>query len=1069
MQARDEVLDRLETDLIGPHAGAETLEGRPSDVYLSGILWPWETRMGDEEAERLGLGDDDSGAGEAEELSLAGLSRPCSAGVSFAVASTGPEPAAVVFEVRCGTYRSGGREQAEGSPHERSGKGALWTRRDHDLVVGPLSLGDLSATFDLSSSTDGLVVEARTEHGVPAGLHLHVRTARWQDCLLVTATLLNKASPGETGREELEKATLFQVGLSVRPHGESVLVARPVRRAIVDDEDRNLALLYRDAKEFAVGHTCAATWTTDASGRVGCVSSTWLPRVTVKAVRPVGHKLFEELLAARGGAMSARWLATAAPRDLEDTLLAIVETYRSWIGARADQLASLDIAEKLRDEGRKNLENCSNVAARMEAGAKFLSRDATGRLAFQLANLAMQVQYEWTRNDGEELRWRPFQLGFVLLSAASVAQREHPDRGVMDLLWFPTGGGKTEAYLCLTAFTAFYRRLSPDAPDQGAGVAALMRYTLRLLTTQQFARAAAMILACEALRRRTLGGVPPDCNLGEEPFSIGLWVGSDATPNSFEKAKASLDGDTNLSSPKQLQSCPCCGKVLRWRDDGTSRAILVTCPSATEDCALGGDTPLPVWTVDEDIYRRRPTLVLGTVDKFAQVVRKSEINSLFAVSAGRPPDLVIQDELHLISGPLGTIAGLYETIIDGLFSREGVGPKVIGSTATIRRASQQVLALFDRDICQFPPPGITSTDSGFAFEDPDETKGRLYAGVTTAGRSAKFSLQAVAASLLQSGEAAFADNATRDPYWTLVNYFNSLRELGGALVLMQDDVRDAVELYARLRAEDPRQVKAVEELTSRRTQDEILEMLDMLQTRAGADGALDAVLASNMLSVGVDVPRLGLMLVNGQPKGIAEYIQATSRVGRRHPGVVVTVLNNGKPRDRSHFETFRTWHSTLYRDVEATSVTPFASRARDRALHAVLVGLVRHTVPGMLGEPDLTKADPVALARVVDAIVERAKAIDEAEGAVRRELEDQLDRWMSMAPKFYWKKHRFMKGALLQDAERVAELRALGRSPGASWPTLNTMRNVEPSTSFLLREHLAPRNRTHTPRKADGE
>lgn len=1069
MQPRDDVLNRLETDLVGPHRPSETLEGRPSDVYLSGILWPWETRMGDEEAERLGLGDDDSGAGESEELSLAGLSRPCSAGLSFAVRSDTSDAPAVMIEVHCGTYRPGGGAAKASPEAEPSGKAVSWTRRDHALSLGPLHLGEQSTTFDLSSSDGVLTVESRTENGVPPGLHLHVRTARWNSCVLATVTLLNKATPGDGGREELERSTLFQVGLTVRPQGEAVLVARPVRRAIVDDEDRNLALLYRDAEEYAVGHTCAATWTADEKGRVSSVASTWIPRATVRAVRPVGHKLFEDFLTARGEAMSARWLAGAGQGELEDTLLALVETYRSWIRARMDQLATLDIAEELRGEGVKNLDECTRVAERIEAGALFLCRDETARRAFQLANLAMQVQYGWTRKDGSELSWRPFQLGFVLLAAASVAQREHPGRRVMDLLWFPTGGGKTEAYLCLTAFTAFYRRLSPDHPDHGAGVAALMRYTLRLLTTQQFARAAAMILSCEALRRRSLAGVPADCDLGQEPFSIGLWVGSEATPNTFEQAKASLGGDTDVSSPKQLQSCPCCGRQLIWRDDGSSRSILVTCPSTPQQCALGGSSPLPVWTVDEDIYRRRPTLVLGTVDKFAQVVRKSEVNTLFSVASGRPPDLVIQDELHLISGPLGTIAGLYETIIDGLFSRGGVGPKVIGSTATIRRASEQVRALFDRDICQFPPPGITSTDSGFAFEDPDERKGRLYAGVTTAGRSAKFSLQAVAASLLQSGEAAFSDDATRDPYWTLVNYFNSLRELGGALVLMQDDVRDAVELYARVRSENPRQVKAVEELTSRRTQEEILEMLDALQTPAGADGVLDAVLASNMLSVGVDVPRLGLMLVNGQPKGIAEYIQATSRVGRRHPGLVVTLLNNGKPRDRSHFETFRTWHETLYRDVEATSVTPFASRARDRALHAVLVGLVRHTVDGMLGIPDLAKADPVALGGVVDAIARRAQAIDPSELDVRRELEDHIDRWMSLSPKFYWKKHRFMKGALLQDAERVAELRALGRSPGASWPTLNTMRNVEPSTSFLLREHLAPRNKNPNPGRPDGE
>src|SRR6185369_8849737 len=167
----------------------------------------------------------------------------------------------------------------------------------------------------------------------------------------------------------------------------------------------------------------------------------------------------------------------------------------------------------------------------------------------------------------------------------------------------------------------------------------------------------------------------------------------------------------------------------------------------------------------------------------------------------RPPDLVIQDELHLISGPLGTIAGLYETAFDWLICREGKRPKVIGSTATIRRAAQQVLALFDRTSCQFPPPGIDHDDSGFAVREDDPDKpGRLYVGVTTAGRSAKFALQAVAGALMQSAsEAAFPDPGQRDGYSTLLCYFNSLRELGGAIVQMLDDVPDSMDLYARRR------------------------------------------------------------------------------------------------------------------------------------------------------------------------------------------------------------------------------------------------------------------------------
>ncbi|MCY3821322.1 MAG: DNA (cytosine-5-)-methyltransferase [Gammaproteobacteria bacterium] len=412
-----------------------------------------------------------------------------------------------------------------------------------------------------------------------------------------------------------------------------------------------------------------------------------------------------------------------------------------------------------------------------------------------------------------------------------------------------------------------------------------------------------------------------------------------------------------------------------------------------------------------------------------------------------------------------TVAGLYEAAIDRMFASSGARPKIIGSTATIRRAAEQVMSLFDRETAQFPPSCLDADDSAFAVVDWD-APGRVYAGVTTAGRSAKFTLQAVAASLLQSALGGTPDDEARDPYWTLVSYFNSLRELGGALVLMQDDVNDSLALLAQRRKETQRHPEFIEELTSRRTQAEVRDMLDRLAIRTDAQGALDVVLATNMLSVGVDIPRLGLMLVNGQPKGIAEYIQATSRVGRGDvPGLVVSVLNNAKARDRSHYEGFPTWHATLYRDVEPMSVTPFASRARDRALHAVLVALVRHLVPDMLDRPVLDDAAVDAARELIGDIVRRSSAIDPQETAVQLELERCLDTWETRAPRSYWT--RRVGGSLLQDAERAATLRAMGRLPGQAWPTLNNMRSVEASTRFRLAERL--RERTQLESSGNGK
>ena len=1015
---RDSLLDRLKCDLVGPYTNDETLTSRPSDIYVTGILWPRDARMGPEEDERLGLSggeeSDTDGGGEEEEVSLAGLGRPCSAGVSFAArADTSPE---LDVMVRFATYEPVVPDESDVEEQDSGGapswRRAEWRRKVHNISVDDVILEAASRFVDLEPQ------------GAPPGVRLHIRTAPWSGGTLATVTLLNGAEPDEDkGREGIERLTLFQTRVEIRPRPGTVLVARPSRRAVLDDDDRSAALLYRNAHEFATGHTCSVEWEAGADP------------------------------------------ATAAPEEFGDALQKLPAAYEGWLGDREAEVASLP--EEFRDQAAKNVAACREVHDRMAGGAAQIAEDAAMSRAFRLANLAMDMQHGWDPEKSKRgpLEWRPFQLGFILLAAASVADREHPERRIMDLLWFPTGGGKTEAYLALIAFLAFYRRLSAgDDPDAGDGVAAIMRYTLRLLTTQQFARAASVLLACEAIRRGRIREAGASCReLGGTPFSIGLWVGRDAVPNRVSDAATALGGAPDQPTPKQLVQCPACRESLNWEYDEQAGAINVRCEN--DACLLfDPEAPLPVWTVDEDVYRVRPTLLIGTVDKFAQIVRRKEINGLFGLNAGTPPDLILQDELHLISGPLGTVAGLYEVAIDRMFAARGARPKIIGSTATIRRASEQVAALFNRETAQFPPSCLDASDSAFAVVDQD-APGRIYAGVTTAGRSAKFTLQGVAASLLQSVCGGTTDDAARDPYWTLLSYFNSLRELGGALVLMQDDVNDSLALLAQHRGETARHPEFIEELTSRRTQAEVRDMLDRLAIGAADQGALDVVLATNMLSVGVDIPRLGLMLVNGQPKGIAEYIQATSRVGRGDvPGLVVAVLNNAKARDRSHYESFPTWHETLYRDVEPTSVTPFASRARDRTLHAVLVALVRHLAPGMIDRPALDDDALNAAKDLIDDIVVRAAAIDPQEAAVRLELERCLDTWEFRAPHSYWSQQA--RSSLLQDAERAATLHAMGRMPGEAWPTLNNMRSVEAATRFRLAERL--RERTSGGR-GDGE
>lgn len=1056
-QDRDVVAYRLAEDLVGPRAENEELTSRPSDVYLTGILWPQRTAMLGEDDDRLGTAGAGSGEdsdGENDAVRTGSIQKPSVAGVSFSVvASSGIAQVRVTCSFA--TYRIEKRDDVD-----------IWVRQPHRVDIAVLDLQP--------GPTRGIALVEHGE-GLP-NVSLSVRCINAGESVLVTLSLVNSIVP-EQGRNEIEAASLFQTALRIEPCEGTLLVPKPPRRAAsrhqgrtegtasVSDEESG-ALLYRNVAEFAVGHVCSADWESPdyAAGTrptARWVGTTWLPSAIVEGVDPNGHAFFSELGNESGAfdPLSAEALAYADTAALQQGLQTFCDAYERWVRVQRKRLDDAsDVSPELKSVADAHLAQCEEALGRMRASVDQLGANPRLRRAFQLANLAMHLQHSWDSSKSRHgsLRWRPFQLGFLLLSAPSSVIRDHRHRGVMDLLWFPTGGGKTEAYLALIACIAVYRRLSDDPRDH-SGVCALMRYTLRLLTTQQFARAAAMIVALEAIRSGRVAA-PDGLSLeGDEPFSIGLWVGGDATPNKRADAFASLRGSSEVASPKQLASCPACGEKLTWSMASATSPVNAKCTN--NKCKMNG--VLPVFTVDEDVYDNRPTLLIGTADKFAQIVREKRTNGLLGVSDGSPPDLIIQDELHLISGPLGTIAGAYEAAFDLMFAARGHRAKVIGSTATIRRASEQVLALFDRKAFQFPPPAIDHDDSGFAVRDRrPKAVGRRYLGVTTAGRSAKFTLQAVAGSLLQTAFGAFSDDVRRDAYWTLVGYFNSLRELGGALVLMQDDVTDSIALYADARSEERRPLSNVEELTSRRTQEEIRGMLDLLDIKVGLPGAVDAVLATNMVSVGVDISRLGLMLVNGQPKTIAEYIQSTSRVGRGDvSGLVVAVLNNAKARDRSHFETFCSWHRTLYRDVEATSVTPFASRARDRALHATLVAAVRHLVPDMLDSPRMDDdAEDLAMG-LIDLIVDRAKRIDPEETAVREELERRLDTWRARSPTVYWSDYKGGK-SLLQSAERAAARRAAGRDTGAAWPTLNSMRTVEAGTPFRMAPVLRAKDDT---------
>lgn len=1058
---RDELVRRLRNDLMGPVDGDdEIIKDAPVTAYSAGVLFP---RRKDDETVRLEKGEKDVdlapsrlAVDESDDtgVALANLQSPSSMGMTFAVdpAVSTTVHAIVSAAVYDAIDREGNVVQAKRAERRTTEEEKLrWRRRG--LVAEPISI-------------DVTEPGRRTTEVFP-GLELRVLVRRpTNKSVSVTATLVNVH---QIGRYDLQDAhCFFQSTLRIAsPDDVPALVERPVPVGADEDEIKLNRLLHRHAPTFATGHGCAADWDWTPPPARGAVVERVRP-AAVAAVWSAFVPAYEVLLADSNPDIDTRslgmlHLAEASDAEVFGALTRLVDGYRAWIADRSEEVGRLRDTEYGR-VARAQIEECARVADRMADGIAVLGHDSKAFTAFRMANRAMAEQRgrtSWIKGGREgdlalDGRWRPFQIAFLLLCLRGITDREHDDRGIADVLWFPTGGGKTEAYLGLIAYTVFLRRLRKG--DNGGGVTALMRYTLRLLTLQQFERAASLICAMEVRRRRD------PLALGTDEISIGMWVGAAATPNKMKVAKESLKKlrkgeDLQEENPVQLGGCPWCGSTLdAWNyeisDDVTEMTI--RCPDDECDFRDG----LPVHVVDEQIYRVRPTLVIATADKFAQIAWRSDVAALFNRDrpGAPPPELIVQDELHLISGPLGTLAGLYETAIDIAADR----PKVVASTATIRRAADQGRALFDREVCQFPPAGLDSRDSWFAVETPrDEKASRLYVGLMTPSTSQATLLIRAYAALLHHAAHVEGDDAVRDAYWTLIGYFNSLRLLAAAELQVHDDVQERLGLLAERAGVTPRPADGYAELTSRVKSSDIPTRLKELERRIPGD-AFDTVLATNMISVGVDVDRLGLMAVMGQPQTTAEYIQSTSRVGRRHPGLVVTMFNAARSRDRSHYEQFASYHSALYRQVESTSVTPFSARARDRGLHSVLVGLVRLMVEDARENVAAQNIEEYLeeVEKLGDRILDRVRSVapEELEGT-EGDLEYVINHWRKLAeqhdPALGDKPLRYEAPYTFKRSERREPDAALLRSYSDedlddAFPTLWSLRDVDVESDLYL-------------------
>lgn len=1031
-----------------------------------------------------------------------------------------------------------------------------------------------------------------------SGVYLNVTVRKNGDQRTVELNLVNNRIPVQPNGDTM---WLFQAELSVTALDGASPVFLPVDDPLTDTEpvttdteDLHLRLLYRDRLKYADGRNVAVHAEVDEQARrAHRLVTTWLPHHDVPATTAAVDT--DSALASAELSMDVLASANTTTSTLRAGLSPLADGYSVWLDGRESVIP--DLPEALRKTANAAVFKAREAAKRIRAGIELLTDPALPRheealKAFRFANRAMADQRRHSeisrlREDPEvsfaeaEQRvrdrgasaasWRPFQLAFVLLNLPSITDPDHEERAAspqatVDLLFFPTGGGKTEAYLGLTAFTFAIRRLQgivgggTDARSGLAGVAVLMRYTLRLLTAQQFQRAAALVCAAEVQRVED-----PD-TWGEEPFRIGLWVGRGVSPNWYDDAEKQIAsarerGRGDYVNVLQTLSCPWCGTKLQAHRDldprlDTRRVLLFcangegdhACPFSRTKSAEG----LPILTVDEEIYRYTPSLLIATVDKLAQLPWRGFAGMLFGrvasycprhgfrhtdldVKTGcrgrhnakgqlpktesrpvprlRPPDLIIQDELHLISGALGTTVGLFEAAVDELTSwttpsGNRTSPKIVASTATTKRAVDQVRGVFGRSLQIFPPQVTEVTDNFFSSQVPitEESPGRRYLGVCAHGVRLKQAEIRLAEILALAGQHLFdTHGAPADPYMTMVGYFNATRELAGMRRYMDDDVTVRVRRHGNERGMRNRLTRSgmfnLQELTSRISSADISDVLKRLEVgfdpeldtsdrRQGIFADLratheaqksrsssaanvrphalsqrreernrdsrvpvDAVLATSMLQVGVDVSRFGLMVVTGQPKNTAEYIQASSRVGREaaRPGLVVTLYNWTRPRDLAHYEDFGYYHSTFYRQVEALSVTPFTRRSLDRGTAAMFVAAVRNAVDQHSHNKDAHDVDLDG--PVVEEIIGRMLA--RAENVAGERGRDYLSERINSL-RDHWKQGRNGSTALgyERSTETKNQLRGLLTKPGeGSWSETTvgmSMRETENEINLLV-------------------
>lgn len=1031
--AIDDIYNHLKTDFIGPVCDDEIIEIEdPLSRYSLGILWaqPKTSETDEIDDSKEEMFEDISE--DSEEPKNISVFKPSTLGVSFAAAPNDNLDITFTYAV----YHHYEKFIEENGKEIKRHCYSREKKRFSVVVTVPDRICN-KVISDLERDTDITVF-------------LHVRKINDDNSELITVSVLNK---NMAGNEYIESNTnaLFQCELSIKSkNGFKPVYRNNVHRSF--EEEKN-DMLYDSVCNYSYGHGCSSLHFEDF-GIINEVRSEFIPQYRMLQMMP-------RLLVDSSYLYMSYW-KNADRIDACKQLKGFIAKYEEWY----KQLKSnIGLSAKYLDPAQRSFSYIERCIRRLYNGVDLLINNDFAWRSFQYMNEAMLIQRVKTKHCSPEVvSWYPFQMAYILQILPDIVDNGSPFHNDVDLLWFPTGGGKTEAYLGLSAFTIFFRRLN-DCNSNINGVTIIMRYTLRLLTLQQFERATALICACEHMRKKYL--IPGD------EISIGLWIGSGMTPNHIKDASETLEkirsDSTSViyeANPMQITKCPWCGTEIGIGGYSIkNESMNISCCNNPE-CEF--HSHLPIYVVDDDIYRAAPTFILSTVDKFARITWEERAGNLLGANGCKPPELIIQDELHLISGPLGSITGIYEIAIENICKHYGKSPKIIASTATVKNADKQIKILYNRNMIQFPPNGLSHTDSFFAVEaDEEKRPARTYVGICAIGSGTSEMLIKIFALLtfmkilyIKQGKPT----EVIDQFYTCVGYFNSLKELGSNSIIISDRIAAEIKYLAahKFRKEAEKYNIRIDgkesdipsylknnELTSRNSAKEIKNVLERLEKRYTSDDCFDYIMASNMLSVGIDIDRLGVMCVYGQPKSNSEYIQATSRVGRTNPGLVISLYNGMRSRDKSFYEQFRYYHSTFYKYVEATSVTSYSPRAIEKALHCAMMAIIRHTIPKYNSNNSacIFDRDDKEIELIKAEILKRVDSIEPRMTEYAEEwLDYYLDCWEQLKDalpnKLVFSDYRNEDAALFRSADN---------QNGSDVPTiLNSVRNVEPSANIYF-------------------